>query len=492
MGVVAGLGFGKAHTRMKTPFTPGLLFLLALAAPLPAATIKEPAAPAKERPAQPKPTLTLDGSPVTDGQPAVLTSYADILEPVQKAVVSVYATKFIHERQSANPLIRPFSDDPNPARESKEQGLGSGVIVSPNGYLLTNNHVIEGADELSVALPDNREYRARLVGADPKTDIAILKIDAENLPSLPLADSDKLRVGDIVFAVGNPLGIGQTVTMGIVSAKGRNNLGLLENVHGYEDFIQTDAAINMGNSGGALVDAKGRLVGINSAIVSTTRGNIGIGLAIPVNLAASIMNSLIETGSVTRGYLGISVGPINPALAETLGLKKETRAVTITQVNPGSPAEKAGLQRSDVLLSINDKAIASIEDLRLLVAKLPPETEVTAKILRNGGELALKARLGRLTDDNTVNEFLPGVEATRLTDELRRRLNLGNRLDGLVITSVEPKSPNADRLAPGMVILEINRQPANDPDTARRLLQPGRNLFFIYNRGYLRYLIVTK
>lgn len=481
---------------MKSPLTPGLVLACALAlATVPflhAAVIKEPAPTTIKRPEAVRPTLTLDPSPVTDGKPAVVTSYAEIIEPVQKAVVSVYATKFIHERLPVNPLFRPFFGDQVPARESKEQGLGSGVIVSPNGYILTNNHVVEGADELSVALPEGREFRARLVGTDPKTDIAVLKIEAENLPTLTLADSEKLRVGDIVFAVGNPLGIGQTVTMGIVSAKGRNNLGLLGNVHGYEDFIQTDAAINVGNSGGALVDAKGRLVGINSAIVSTTRGNIGIGLAIPVNLAASIMNSLIDTGSVTRGYLGISVEPIGPELAETFGLKKDTRAVVITQVNRDSPAEKAGFRRSDALLSINEKPITSIEDLRLLIAKLPPETEITAKILRNGKELSLKARLDRLADDNIINEILPGVEATRLTDELRQRLNFSNQLDGLIITNVDAKSPHANVLAPNMIILEINRLPVTDLDSARQLLQPGRNLLFVYNRGYLRYLVVTK
>lgn len=435
--------------------------------------------------------LTVDQTPVDDGKARENVSYASIIEPVQKAVVSVYATKFVRERLPVSPLQR-FYGDPAPEKSAKEQGLGSGVIVTSDGYILTNHHVIDGADELSVALPDNREFKARLIGTDPKTDVAVLKIDAQQLPCLTLADSDKLRVGDIVFAVGNPLGIGQTVTMGIVSAKGRNNLGLLENVHGYEDFIQTDAAINVGNSGGALVDAKGRLVGINSAIVSTTRGNIGIGLAIPVNLAASIMKSLIETGSVTRGYLGISVDPISPDLADTLGLKKGTRAVVITRVTPGSPAEKAGLRSSDALLSLNERPVTSVEDLRLLVAQLPPETEVTAKILRDGRELSLKARLGRLSEEDAVNELIPGVGVARLSDDLRRRLNLGIQIDGLVITAVDPQSANADRLAPGMIILEVNRQPVSDVETARRLMKPGRNLFFVYVQGYLRYLVVTK
>jgi len=446
---------------MKAKVTAGLLAaLLAFTTATPAAPPKEPAATSKE-PAQ-KPALTLDPSPVNVGKTPVVTTYADIVEVVQQAVVSVYSTKFVH------------------ARESKEKGLGSGVIVSPNGYVLTNNHVVEGADELSISLPDGREFKAKVIGTDPKTDIAVLKIDADHLPILNLADSDKLRVGDIVFAIGNPLGIGQTVTMGIVSAKGRNNLGLLDGVHGYENFIQTDAAINMGNSGGALVDAKGRLIGINSAIVSTTHGNIGIGLAIPINFAASIMTSLTETGSVTRGYLGISVDPI------------DSKTVAITNVTPGSPADKAGLKRSDAILAIDNKPVASVQDLRLLVSQIPPDTEIAIRMVREGKEQTLKAKLGRLTDDNAQNELIPGVEITPLTGELRRRLALRDRIDGLVITTIDPNSPYFDRLVPGMIISEINRQPVPDVETARQLLQPGRNLFFIYNRGLYRYLVVTK
>lgn len=446
---------------MKAKVTAGLLAtLLAIAIAVPAAPLKEPAATSKE-PAQ-KPALTLDLTPVNDGKAPVVTSYADIVEAVQQAVVSVYSTKFVH------------------ARESKEKGLGSGVIVSPNGYVLTNNHVVEGADELSISLPDGREFKARVIGTDPKTDIAVLKIDADHLPTLNLADSDKLRVGDIVFAIGNPLGIGQTVTMGIISAKGRNNLGLLDGVHGYENFIQTDAAINLGNSGGALVDAKGRLIGINSAIVSTTRGNIGIGLAIPINLAASVMTSLAETGSVTRGYLGISVEPI------------ASKTVAITNITPASPADKAGLKRSDVILSIDNRTVTSVQDLRLLVSQIPPDTEIVIRFVRDGKEQTLNAKIGRLTDDNAQNELIAGVEIAPLTDELRRRLAIHERIDGLVITAITPGSPYFDRLVQGMVILEINRQPVPDVDTARQLLQPGRNLFFIYNRGLYRYLVVTK
>lgn len=438
----------------------------------------------------PMPALLIDASPVGEGKAPVVTSYADIVEPVQKAVVSVYATKIVHERVPVSKLNKSQQGAP-PSRESKEQGLGSGVIVSANGFILTNNHVIEGADELSVSLPDGRDFIAKVIGTDPKTDIAVVKIEAKNLPVLSLSDSDKLRVGDLVFAVGNPLGIGQTVTMGIVSAKGRNNLGLLGSVNGYEDFIQTDAAINLGNSGGALIDAKGRLVGINSAIISTTHGNIGIGLAIPVNLAASIMYSLIETGSVNRGYLGISVDSINPGNAEKLGLNKDTKAVIINEVTPNSPAEKAGLKLSDAILSINDKPVTSVQDLRLLVSQIPPDTEITINMVRTGKEITIKARLGLLAD-NAKNEFLPGINVTRLTDELRQRINLSEHIDGLVVTDVERTSPYFERLTPNMVITEINRQPVTELNAARLLLQPGRNLLFVYSRGTYRYFAVTK
>jgi serine protease Do/serine protease DegQ len=436
-----------------------------------------------------KPQLRVDASPVTEGQSTRLVSYADVVEPVQQAVVSVFSSKTVARAAVPNPMLRQFFPDlQGPVRERREEGLGSGVIVTPDGYIITNNHVVEGADELSVLLPDDREYKAKLVGADPKTDVAVIKIDAVNLPTVTLADSDKIRVGDVVFAVGNPLGVGQTVTMGIVSAKGRNKLGLLENVQGYEDFIQTDAAINMGNSGGALVDARGRLVGINSAIVSTTRGNIGIGFAIPVNLAASIMHSLIETGTVARGYLGVVTESVSPEIAETLGLPKDTRGVMIADVTPGSPAEMAELKRNDIIQSVNGRTITSLEDLRLTIANSVPGSKVVLNIMRDGKRRTIDVTLSTLAE--RPNEFLAGVEATKLTDELRRRLNIADpRVNGLVITNVAENSPYADRLAPNLVIIEINRSAVTDVASAKQLLRPGeRNLLLIYFRGGYRWL----
>jgi Do/DeqQ family serine protease len=383
-----------------------------------------------------KPALTVDPTPVTEGKRPEIVSYADVVAPVQKAVVSIYSTKTVRQAARVDPLLRQFFGE-IPDRESKEEGLGSGVIVTGDGYILTNNHVIEGADQLRVSLSDDREFKAKLVGADPKTDVAVIKIDAEKLPSITLADSDKLRVGDIVFAIGNPLDVGQTVTMGIVSATSRS-VGILEEVAGYESFIQTDAAINQGNSGGALVDAKGRLVGINSAILSTSRGNIGIGFAIPVNMASAIMTSLITTGTVARGYLGVESAPLTPELAEGFGLKKGTKGVIIMDVRPNSPALAAGLVRGDVVTAVNDQPVSSVEDLRMAVAQKAPESEVTLKTLRDAKERVVKVTLGKLTDSA---ELLPGVEVGRLSDEQRRQMGLPRNVEGLVITKVSRGSP---------------------------------------------------
>ena len=391
------------------------------------------------------PTLKLDSSPVKDGKSPLVTTYADVIEPAQTAVVSVYSKKIVRQRMAVNPLLRQFFGDSLPDQEQArpEEGLGSGVIVSPDGYILTNNHVVEGADELKVLLADEREIIAKVIGADPKTDIAVIKIEADKLPVVTLADSDNIRVGDVVFAVGNPLGVGQTVTMGIVSAKGRS-VGILEEVAGYESFIQTDAAINMGNSGGALVDAKGRLVGINSAILSPSRGNIGIGFAVPINLAATVMHSLIETGSVSRGYLGVASQTLSADHAEALGLSRETKGVMVTDVYPNTPAESAGIERGDVILSINNKAVTSLRDLRVLIAQTAPGSKVKLKISRDGKDRTIEAALGKL--DEKPDELLSGVEVTPLTPEARRRLNIPTRLNGLLVTTVAEDSEYADRL----------------------------------------------
>ncbi len=472
---------------MLVPALRLLAAVLLLAGPLAAGQPKARASSAA-RPSPP--AVRIDASPLEEGaEPARLRSYADVIEPAQKAVVSVYSTRIVRERMAINPLFRQYFGD-LPERESRQEGLGSGVIVSSDGYILTNNHVIEGADELKVTLADDRDFPARVVGTDPKTDVAVLKIEAEGLPVLTLADSDRVRVGDIAFAVGNPLGVGQTVTMGIVSAKGRSRLGLLERVSGYEDFIQTDAAINMGNSGGALIDARGRLIGVNSAIISPSRGNIGIGFAIPVNLARFIMNSLVETGSVARGYLGVTSDTLTAELAEQLGLARGTRGVIITEIDAASPAEAAGLRRADVIVALNGQTVLTWEDLRVLVAQSLPDSKVSLKVLRDGQARTVEVELGRVVDN--PDELVAGVEAAPLTPEVRRRLGLNDaRISGLVVTRVSEDSPHRGRLAEGMVILEINRAPVPDLAAGRERIRSGRNLIAVFDGRGIRYLVIT-
>jgi serine protease Do len=450
-------------------------------------------ASAQSQPEAKKLDLTIDATPLVQAANSRLVSYADVVEPVQKTVVSVYSTKIVRQRLQVNPFFRElFGDQAPPERESREEGLGSGVIVTADGYIITNNHVVEGADELNVSLSDEREFKAKVIGADPKTDIAIIKIEAEGLPSATLADSDLIRVGDVVFAVGNPLGIGQTVTMGIVSAKGRS-VGILDDVQGYEDFIQTDAAINQGNSGGALVDAGGRLVGINSAILSTSRGNIGIGFAVPVNLAASIMRSLIETGKVARGRLGVQVDPLTPELAEALGIKEDTRGVMIVEVVPDTAAERAGLKRSDVIISVNERIVTSSNDIRLLISQLLPGTEVALQVIREGNEMVVKATLDAVPGEGLAeNLLLEGITVDPLSDELRRQLGIPRTITGVAVSAVEPRSPYAVLFSEGMVILEINRRPVTDADSAREALRDGRNLLYVYTRGAIRSLVVER
>jgi serine protease Do/serine protease DegQ len=290
--------------------------------------------------------------------------------------------------------------------------------------------------------------------------------------------------------VGNPLGVGETVTMGIVSAKGRNHLGILDDEKGYEDFIQTDAAINMGNSGGALVDAKGRFVGINSAIVSPSRGNIGIGFAVPVNMAANVMRSLIETGTISRGFLGVLGNMVTPDIAEQVHLPKDANGLIITDIEADSPADKAGLKHGDVLMAVDGKPIHDQEELRLTISQLPPGTKIALNASRDGKPMVLNVTLAKLSEK--PNELLPGVEVGKLTDDVRSHLGIDSRITGLVVAKVDEKSTYAQDLPQGAVIVEINRSPVDDLAAAKALLHPGHNLLLVYYQGFQRYLVVTK
>ena len=436
-------------------------------------------------PAASKPALKVDSSPLGAVKSPIVTSYADVLEGIRPAVVSVYSSKTVREQ-----IPDFFRSQGYQGREQKQRGMGSGVLVSSDGYIITNNHVVEGADELKVQLTDEREFTAKIIGTDPKTDVAVIKIEATGLPSATLADSDQLRVGDVVFAIGNPLAVGQTVTMGIVSATGRS-VGILEDVAGYEDFIQTDAAINQGNSGGALIDARGRLIGINSAILSTSQGNIGIGFAIPINLASSIMNSLIETGSVTRGYMGVETEPFTAEMAESFGVSKDTKGLVITNIPPGGPASKSDLKREDIIVRINGKSVSTRDDLRLRIAQIAPGTTVTVDYLRNGKPGKSEVTLAQRPDDNALfGELLPGVKVDPLTEEMRQQFRIDSRVEGLVVTEIAQDSPYAESLRVGMIIEQINRTPVNDLAAARSLLVKGRNIALVHYRGGYRYLLI--
>lgn len=321
-----------------------------------------------------------------------MTSYATAVNKAAPAVVNIYTTKLIRERRSPlldDPILRHFFDRGGEStRQRRETSLGSGVIISAQGFILTNNHVIAGADEIAVALHDGRTVKAKLVGADPESDIAVLKIDLPDLPVITLGHSKNLRVGDVVLAIGNPFGVGQTVTSGIVSALGRNSLG----INTFENFIQTDAAINPGNSGGALIDAYGDLVGINTAIYSESGGSMGIGFAIPVSLARGVMTQIIEHGHVIRGWLGVKIQDISPELAESFNLKSTNGAI-ITNIVLNGPADKAGLDRGDVIIEVAGKKVRDVRDTLNLISQHKPGEQIEITIIRNGKTLSKQATI---------------------------------------------------------------------------------------------------
>ena len=340
------------------------------------------------------PTLdvNLQQAPQTNTVVQGPVTYADAVVIAAPAVVNLYTTKVINKPAHPlfeDPQFRRYFGDNGPKQRRMESSLGSGVIMSPEGYILTNNHVTTGADQIVVALRDGRETLARVVGSDPETDLAVLKIDLKNLPAITLGRSDGLRVGDVALAIGNPFGVGQTVTMGIISATGRNQLGL----NSYEDFIQTDAAINPGNSGGALVDANGNLTGINTAIFSKSGGSQGIGFAIPVKLAMVVMKSIIEHGQVIRGWLGIEVQPLTKELAESFGLTGRP-GIVVAGIFRDGPAQKAGLQLGDVILSIDGAPAGDGRKSMNQVARIKPTDKVAILVMRNGKEIKLSAEIG--------------------------------------------------------------------------------------------------
>jgi serine protease Do len=383
-------------------------------------------------------------------------AFRRIATEVTPAVVSVNSIKTIRAMQGLrspnsrfpdSPLERFFGDDffrffaqPSPPRGYMREGLGTGVIVDTNGYVLTNNHVVEGADEVTVKLSDNRTFKAEVVGSDPKTDIAVLKVDGKNLSTAALGDSDQLEVGEWVAAVGNPFGLTSTVTAGIVSAKGRSEVAIAD----YEDFIQTDAAINPGNSGGPLVNLAGEVIGINTAIASRTGGYQGVGFAIPINMAKSIMDSLIHEGHVVRGFLGVGIQPLSEGLAESFGYHG-TDGALIGEVSPGSPADQAGFKEGDIILRYEDKNITTINQLRNLVASTKPGTTVPVEIFRNGGERTLSVKIGALSEhpgraSGSEASMDLGLSLSDLSPEVAQALGYQGE-EGAVVTAVDPVGP---------------------------------------------------
>jgi len=429
-------------------------------------------------------------------------SYSTVIKRVTPSVVTIQSTRTIESRMPGwqqffdDPMFRQFFGDRFRQRDRSgrprrytQEGLGSGVIVSEDGYILTNNHVVEGADAdgVKVAFADGKtEYDAKVVGRDRRTDIAVLKIEAKKLPAITLADSDKLEVGDVVLAIGNPFGIGQSVSMGIVSALGRG-LGIL-GAEGYEDFIQTDAPINPGNSGGALVDAEGRLVGINQSIISGGgMANAGVGFAVPVNLARSVMDRLVTEGKVARGYLGVDIQPVSAELAKEFHLPDDSGAF-IAGVRPDSPAADAGLRERDVIIELNGKKVPDSRHLRLMVSQTAPKTKVTMKIIRDAREKTITATLGTLPDElggtgegsedqsgMSKSDALDGVEVGDLDAQSRRQYNIPSHVRGALVTKVDADSPAGEAgLHEGDVILEINRQAVRDADEAVRLSEKAK------------------
>lgn len=398
---------------------------------------------------------------------------AEVTAVVKPAIVNISTTRTIKIAGGLDPFLddpffrRFFGDNFGRQRQPKEHksaGLGSGVIVSSDGYIITNYHVVKEADEIKVLLSDKREFKGKIIGSDPKTEISIVKIEATGLPYAVWGNSDLLQVGEVVLAVGNPYGLNQTVTMGIVSALGRANVGIAD----YEDFIQTDAAINPGNSGGALVNVRGELVGINTAIFSTSGGYQGIGFAIPSNMVKSVMDSLLKTGKVVRGWLGVSIQQITTELAKQFNLKDENGAL-VGDVVENSPAEKAGLKRGDVITEYDGKKIKEPYVLRNMVANTSPDEEHKLTVLRDGKALKLTVKIGELPADMQepavsveYQNVMKGVSVQDVTLELAKKLSIPSRIKGVIISDIDEESIANGILTQGDVIQEINRKKIAD------------------------------
>ncbi len=454
--------------------------------------------------------ITQNALPVSLGNFA--NGFSAVLKPALPAVVNISSSRVVKGGRNQmspmfnDPFFRQFFGDQGQGeiRPQREQSLGSGVIVSSDGTILTNNHVIDGATDIKVFLNDKREFQAKLIGTDPKTDIAVLKIEASNLPTLPLGDSNQLQVGDLIFAIGDPFGVGETATMGIVSATGRGGFG----IESYENFIQTDAAINPGNSGGAMIDIHGNLVGINTAILSHgggmggEGGNEGVGFAIPVSMAKPVMDQILNHGKVVRGYLGVHIQDLTPELARAFGLK-DSGGVLIGDVSSGTPAAQAGLKKGDVILQVNGQPVNASNQLRVQISQFAPGTPIKLQIWRNGGKQDVSLKLAELNEKEekqatgeTSGAALEGVQVQDLTSDISQELNLAPGTHGVVVTSVDPSSPAAAAQPPlnrGDVIQEINHKPITNTSDYQQAMSGADKqpvLLLVNHGGVTGYVVV--
>jgi serine protease Do len=467
--------------------------------------------------------LQTDAKPI-NRDAAERVSFANIVKKTAPSVVYVFSTKTVKGQDMSqffnDPMFRRFFGIPGPgddgsngngggrgggrgrggrAPDQKQQSLGSGIIISSDGYILTNNHVVDGADEVKVAVGESRkEYKATVVGRDPTADVAVLKIDATGLSPATIGDSEQLEVGDVVLAIGDPFGIGQSVSRGIVSALSRGNLGIED----IEDFIQTDAAINPGNSGGALIDTDGRVVGLNTAILSRSGGFNGVGFAIPINLVRSIAEQLVATGQVNRAFLGVQTQPMTEELSAML---KVSQGALIAEVKPDTPADKAGLKDGDIITKVDGTEIKDGRHLQLTVSHLAPGTEATIEYVRDGKTATVKAKLTRRPDDQLAaggqeggkdEGVLNGVGVGDITAQVRDELNLPRRIQGVVITSVDPDSASARAgLKEGDVITELNRTAIHNAEEAVKLsfdIKGPKVLVRLWRDGQSSYLVVDE
>jgi len=438
------------------------------------------------------------------GQVSLQNGFEPVVKKVLPTVVNIASSKVVKSPLLSDPLFRQFFENNfgrqfRAPREQRQQSLGSGVITTQDGYILTNSHVVEGADDVKISLSDRREFDAKVIGTDNRSDLAVIKINAKDLPFASFGAPDRVNVGDFALAIGNPFGVGQTVTMGIISATGRGGLGIED----YEDFIQTDAAINPGNSGGALVNVNGTLIGINTAILTGGGGGSqGVGFAIPMTMARNVMDQIIKTGKVVRGWLGVSVQTMNRDMAKAFNLPGEPRGALIGDVTPQSPAEKVGLRKGDIILVVDGTELRDSRQLSLRISQMSPGNTVKLRIFRDGKETEHSVTLGEMPareSGEALGAVKPdsgsrlGIAVEPLTPSIKQELKLPASTTGLVIAEIEPGSAAAEAgLQPGDIIQEVNRKPIEDVTAFQQLVRSAKEplLLLVNRRGSHRFVTV--